>query len=117
MIAYGPDTRYRMLQVIDGFRRQHGYAPTLRYIGDQVGIESTSTIHRQIGMLEDGGLLEHDEYKARSYRLTDEGRELLDVYLPCVVPGCEVRSKSVTPAGMCPEWLWSEDHFEYARSL
>ena len=35
---------------------------------------------------------------------------VIDNRRPCVVPGCMVRSRRLTPEGMCPPHLWDERH-------
>jgi len=52
---------------------QHGYPPTVREIGEAVGLASPSTVHAHLANLERAGLLRRDPTKPRALELT--GRE------------------------------------------
>lgn len=52
---------------------QHGYPPTVREIGEQVGLASPSTVHAHLANLERAGLLRRDPTKPRALELF--GRE------------------------------------------
>jgi repressor LexA len=49
---------------------QHGYPPTVREIGDAVGLASPSTVHAHLANLERAGLLRRDPTKPRALELT-----------------------------------------------
>ena len=51
----------------------HGYPPTVREIGDAVGLASPSTVHAHLANLERAGLLRRDPTKPRALELS--GRE------------------------------------------
>jgi len=51
----------------------HGYPPTVREIGEAVGLASPSTVHAHLANLERAGLLRRDPTKPRALELT--GRE------------------------------------------
>ena len=52
---------------------RHGYPPTVREIGEQVGLASPSTVHAHLANLERAGLLRRDPTKPRALELI--GRE------------------------------------------
>jgi repressor LexA len=52
---------------------RHGYPPTVREIGEAVGLASPSTVHAHLANLERAGLLRRDPSKPRALELT--GRE------------------------------------------
>jgi repressor LexA len=52
---------------------RHGYPPTVREIGDAVGLASPSTVHAHLANLERAGLLRRDPTKPRALELS--GRE------------------------------------------
>jgi repressor LexA len=52
---------------------RHGYPPTVREIGEQVGLASPSTVHAHLANLERAGLLKRDPTKPRALELV--GRE------------------------------------------
>jgi repressor LexA len=51
----------------------HGYPPTVREIGESVGLASPSTVHAHLANLERAGLIKRDPTKPRALELT--GRE------------------------------------------
>ena len=54
----------------------HGYPPTVREIGEQVGLASPSTVHAHLANLERAGLLRRDPTKPRALELI--GRERVE---------------------------------------
>jgi len=52
---------------------RHGYPPTVREIGEQVGLASPSTVHAHLANLDRAGLLKRDPTKPRALELI--GRE------------------------------------------
>ena len=52
----------------------HGYPPTVREIGDAVGLASPSTVHAHLANLERSGLLRRDPTKPRAIELTGRQR-------------------------------------------
>jgi repressor LexA len=56
---------------------RHGYPPTVREIGEQVGLASPSTVHAHLANLERAGLLRRDPTKPRALELI--GRERAQV--------------------------------------
>jgi repressor LexA len=54
----------------------HGYPPTVREIGEAVGLASPSTVHAHLANLERAGLLKRDPTKPRALELV--GRERSD---------------------------------------
>jgi repressor LexA len=49
---------------------RHGYPPTVREIGDRVGLASPSTVHAHLANLERAGYLKRDPTKPRALELT-----------------------------------------------
>ncbi len=58
-----------LVEYVDG----HGYPPTVREIGEHVGLASPSTVHAHLANLERAGLLKRDPTKPRALELI--GRE------------------------------------------
>jgi repressor LexA len=58
-----------LVRYVDG----HGYPPTVREIGEAVGLASPSTVHAHLANLERAGLLRRDPTKPRALELV--GRE------------------------------------------
>ena len=53
----------------------HGYPPTVREIGDAVGLASPSTVHAHLANLERAGLLRRDPTKPRAIELVGRRRQ------------------------------------------
>ena len=53
---------------------RHGYPPTVREIGEQVGLASPSTVHAHLANLERAGLLRRDPTKPRALGLIGRDR-------------------------------------------
>ncbi|HYL28114.1 MAG TPA: transcriptional repressor LexA [Candidatus Nitrosotalea sp.] len=58
----------RILDVIRAFTAEHGYPPSVREIGERVGLSSSSTIHAHLKALEKRGLISRDPTKPRALR-------------------------------------------------
>ena len=56
------------------FVDSHGYPPTVREIGEQVGLASPSTVHAHLANLERAGYLRRDPTKPRALELTRRER-------------------------------------------
>jgi len=53
---------------------EHGYPPTVREIGEAVGLASPSTVHAHLANLERAGLLKRDPTKPRALELVGRDR-------------------------------------------
>jgi repressor LexA len=62
----------RILQFIRTTVRDRGYPPTVREIGEAVGLTSSSSVHSQIANLERRGLLRKDPTKPRAIGLSGQ---------------------------------------------
>jgi repressor LexA len=57
---------------------RHGYPPTVREIGEAVGLASPSTVHAHLANLERAGLLRRDPTKPRALELVGRGKPSLE---------------------------------------
>jgi repressor LexA len=55
-----------VLQIIEQHMRDHGYPPSVREIGDAVGLTSPSTVHAHLAALQRRGYLRRDPTKPRA---------------------------------------------------
>ena len=60
-----------LVEYVDG----HGYPPTVREIGERVGLASPSTVHAHLANLERAGLLRRDPTKPRALELIGRQKE------------------------------------------
>jgi repressor LexA len=68
------DLTKRQQEIFDFIKRysaRHGYPPTVRDIGQAVGLASSSTVHQHLANLERIGLLKRDPSKPRAIALFD----------------------------------------------
>ncbi len=64
------DMQEKILAYIESEIKVRGYAPSVREIGQAVGLRSTSTVHGHLTRLEKKGLLHRDAMKPRAMGLT-----------------------------------------------
>ena len=60
---------------IQAYARKHGYPPTVREIGAEVGLASPSTVHVHLAKLEEAGYLKRDPTKPRALELVGRRQE------------------------------------------
>src|SRR5436305_13390408 len=68
------DLTKRQQEIFDFIKRysaRYGYPPTVRDIGNAVGLASSSTVHAHLANLERIGLLRRDPTKPRAIELLD----------------------------------------------
>lgn len=63
----------RILEFIARTVRDRGYPPTVREIGEAVGLTSSSSVHAQLANLERRGLLKRDPSKPRAMEIRHHG--------------------------------------------
>ena len=62
------ERQQRILKAINEFTAERGYPPSVREIGERVGLSSSSTIHAHLKALERRGLISRDPTKPRAMR-------------------------------------------------
>ncbi len=68
------DRQRAILDYVHEYVDQNGYPPTVREMGEAVGLRSPSTVHAHLAQLERAGLLRRDPTKPRAIELTDRHR-------------------------------------------
>jgi len=66
------DRQRQVLEFIDTEVRRRGYPPSVREIGEAVGLSSQSTVHAHLGALQDKGYIHRDPTKPRALEITYE---------------------------------------------
>lgn len=74
----------RILDFIGETVRDRGYPPTVREIGEAVGLTSSSSVHAQLANLEKMGLLHKDPTKPRAMTLAGDGARANGMPVPLV---------------------------------
>jgi repressor LexA len=76
----------RILAMIHDSVAEHGYPPSIREIGEAVGLTSPSSVHSQLEALQRKGFLRRDPTKPRTIALHMEGVPNAPRPLPAYVP-------------------------------
>ena len=63
-----------ILKFVNTHVESHGYPPTVREIGQAVGLTSPSTVHAHLARLETAGLIRRDATKPRALEVIEGGR-------------------------------------------
>ncbi len=74
----------RILEFIAETVRDRGYPPTVREIGEAVGLTSSSSVHAQLANLERMGLLHKDPTKPRAMTLATDGSKATGTSVPLI---------------------------------
>ncbi|MEP6759242.1 MAG: transcriptional repressor LexA [Actinomycetota bacterium] len=74
----------RILDFISETVRDRGYPPTVREIGEAVGLTSSSSVHAQLANLERMGLLHKDPTKPRAMTLSTEESKATGTVVPLI---------------------------------
>ena len=67
------DRQRQILNLITETVQNRGYPPSVREIGDSVGLSSPSTVHSHLTALERAGYLRRDPSKPRAIEVIDDG--------------------------------------------
>jgi repressor LexA len=103
----------RILNFINETLRDRGYPPTVREIGEAVGLTSSSSVHAQLANLERKGLLHRDPTKPRAIGLADRAEGVAVPLVGRIAAGTPVLATEhiedhvVVPMGFAGE----ADHF------
>ena len=107
--SIGIKQREKILQYIINYIQEHGYAPSVREIGEGVGLKSTASVHSHLVRMERDGMIE-----------TDVG---LGIPRAIRVPGYEF-VKDAAEGGFMPEkkvqapaWIYEAAYFPNEEEL
>lgn len=70
-------TANRILLCIFNYRQEHDFPPTVREIGDLVGLSSTSTVWAHLDRLRKRELITYLEKKPRTIKVTEKGHKVV----------------------------------------
>ncbi|KLU67700.1 LexA repressor [Desulfosporosinus acididurans] len=86
-----PDLSERQTRILDFIKleiHKKGYPPSVREIGEAVGLLSSSTVHGHLQTLEDKGYIRRDPTKPRAIEILDDTSDTLDsrkvVHIPII---------------------------------
>ncbi|RRO14971.1 transcriptional repressor LexA [Saccharopolyspora rhizosphaerae] len=83
------DRQLKVLEAIREWMSEHGYPPSVREIGDAVGLTSTSSVAYQLRVLERKGFLRRDPHRPRTVGVlvggeSEEETQAKPAYVPVV---------------------------------
>lgn len=67
--------RKQILEFLQSYIEQHGYAPTIQEIGRFFHLSSTATVHKHLIALEQMGLIERSQHRTRAIEFKAETEE------------------------------------------
>jgi repressor LexA len=73
------DRQRQILDLILETVNRRGYPPSVREIGEAVGLSSPSTVHSHLSALVEGGYLRRDPSKPRAIEVVDTGQDTTDL--------------------------------------
>jgi repressor LexA len=68
------DRQARIVEYIRHVTKTRNYPPSVREIGEAVGLSSSSTVHNHLNQLERRGLIRRDPSKSRTVQLVEDAR-------------------------------------------
>ncbi len=74
-----------ILEFIKNEVREKGYPPSVREIGEAVGLASSSTVHGHLDRLEKKGMIRRDPTKPRAIEILDNDESNGEVHFPLAV--------------------------------
>jgi repressor LexA len=112
----GLSERHRkIMDFLSQFQDQTGYSPSIRQIGDSIGVKSTSLIDYYLNQLQQMNLIERDEHVSRSIRVV-QPVEIRDMFRVPVV-GRIVASAPIPVPASDLNYFDSESGVDIARSM
>jgi len=76
----------QILEFIKRQTREKGYPPSVREIGENVGLSSSSTVHGHLARLEEKGFIHRDPSKPRAIEILDDGGRAIQRHRLVSVP-------------------------------
>lgn len=92
MPAKATERQRELLEVVSEYRARNGLSPTLREIGDAMGISSTNGVGQILKALEKKGYITRTPGRSRSILLTEKSKEVeprLAIVVSIQGSGCE----------------------------
>jgi repressor LexA len=65
------ERQQKFLDFIENFTESNGYSPSIREIGEELGLSSTSSVKKMLDRLASGGLIRKTSSTARGYELAN----------------------------------------------
>src|SRR6195256_6193987 len=95
-----------ILDYLNEFIQQHGYAPSLEEIGRRFGLSSLATVHKHLTNLQEKGLIKREWNRSRALELVPSQVKIKAVELPLmgrVAAGTPIEAVQSTETIFVPE--------------
>jgi SOS-response transcriptional repressor LexA len=76
------ERQFDILRFVYKYTQEHGHSPTIREVGNAVGISSTSVVNYNINQLQKWGFLNRTGGTSRTILLTEAGCRVIDKHTP-----------------------------------
>jgi repressor LexA len=108
----------RILDFIADTVRERGYPPTVREIGEAVGLTSSSSVHAQLANLERKGMLHKDPTKPRAVALSEPRASAVTVPLVGrIAAGSPILADQNVEEHLAVPEGFAEDHDHFALTV
>ena len=107
-----------ILDYLNDFIQQHGYAPSLEEVGRRFGLSSLATVHKHLTNLQDKGIIKRAWNRSRSVELLPSrvgGRAVELPMLGYVAAGLPIEAVASGESIAVPESLVTESAELFAR--
>ncbi|MBW8009892.1 MAG: repressor LexA [Chloroflexi bacterium] len=111
------DRHKKILDVLERYQNTVGYPPSIREIGKETGITSTSVVNYYLNQLEDWEFIERDRKVSRGLRLTKTIKSIIDEMIQIPLVGMIGASEPVPVPGSDFNYYDPESSIDVARSL
>lgn len=104
----------RQQQIYNYLKRtvqEKGYPPSVREIGDAVGLQSSSTVHGHLSRLEDKGYIKRDPTKPRAIEIVNEESSNYEPVIQVPVLGRVTAGVPITAIENIEEYFPLPEHF------
>lgn len=93
--THGDRKRSEIFAFIVQFLNARGYSPSIREIGEAVGLSSSSTIHRHLQTMQAAGLIKLRKNQFRAIQINQQAFRKLDVFMVFIEESLDTLTSAV----------------------
>jgi repressor LexA len=99
------DRQRKILAFIEDYLDEHSYPPTIREIGNEVGISSTSVVNYHLNKLTDAGYIEREDRVSRGLKLSGPSARGMIPLMGTIQAGAPIPVMDPRTAEETEDWL------------